>query len=441
MNMPALAPARCTLLLFLLLAWPGLAAAQEEEIEPIKLEASHQHFYNYLLPSMQRPALDPEPLPKKVRSALETWHKASEGDGGDVTQARRSLLEALDKGSARLTADAWLLMGDLRFAEAKARHEEAMLSYDPESDVVPEIDLEITLAAYREAAEIGGAVESTWAQYAIALATSGTLEDLTVEALEAVASSDAVATLSADAWIRLGEEYDDPARSEDALRKALGLAEGRRKGRACVELATRAFLADDREEALGLAVQALQGDTFDGDDERAMRLVVECLAIAEDLRGESLPGSADVALRASILTALGDYWMRGNVGQHPVEAKTAWREALDLGPGTKAASRCQSGINEADDLIESLAETEEQWVERISRLCFDRAMSVDPSLNCAADLHLTPVGDGSATLDAEVRQASGRGKAALESCLEGTLPAPINARFTEKDLMVLFDNY
>ena len=441
MTHPALSLARRTLLLFLLLALPGRAPAQEDEIEPIKLEASHQHFYNYLLPPMQRPSIDPELLPKKLRNTLETWQQACAGEAGDETQARLSLMEGLDKGSARLSADAWLLLGDLRFAEAKARHEEAMLSYDPESDEVPDIDLDTALAAYRKAAEIGNPIETTWAQYATALAASGTLDDLAIEALEAVANSGAVASLSADAWIRLGEEYDDPARSEDALRKALDLSEGRRKGRASVELATGAYLADDHEQALTLAVQALQSDTFDGDDDRAMRLAVECLAAAGDFGGESLPASADGASAASILTALGDYWMRGNVGQHPVEATTAWKAALDHGPGTKDAKRCQSGINEAEALTESLAETEEQWVERISLLCFDRAMSVDPSLNCAADLHLTPVGDGSATLDAEVRQASGRGKAALESCLEGTLPAPINARFTEKDLMVLFDNY
>jgi len=427
----------------LLLVWlvdaPG-ARAQEEEIEPIKLEASHQHFYNYLLPPMPRPDIDPELLSRKLRASLETWQQAIDG-GGDEVQARKALIEALDKGAPRLPADGWILLGDLRFAEAKAGHEGAMLSYDPESDEIPAIDLDATLAAYRKAAEIGDPVETTWARYAIALAASGTLDDLAVESLEAVANSDAVADLSADAWIRLGEEYDDPAQSEAALRKALDRGEGRRKGRAAVELATLSFLAGERDEALELAVQALQGDTFDGDDDRAMRLCVECLAIAGDTRGESLPGSTSDGLAASILTALGDYWMRGNVGQHPVEAMAAWNAAQERGPEGKDAQRCQSGLNEADELLESLEETEEQWVERISRLCFDRAMSVDPSLNCAADLHLTPAGDGPPTLEAEVRQASGRGKAALKSCLEGPLPAPINAKFSEKDLMVLFDNY
>jgi len=426
------------MLLSLLLS-AGAAAAQQEEIEPIKLEASHQHFYNYLLPPLHRPEIDPELLPRKVRGSLETWQRARDGEGGDETQARRSLIEALQKGSARLSSDGWLLLGDLRFAEAKAAHEQAMLSYDPESDEVPGIDLDAALTAYREAAEVGGPAENTWAQYAIALAASGTLEDIAVDALQAVANSDVVAELSADAWLRLGGEYEDPAQSEAALRKAMDRAEGRRKGRAAVELATLAFLAGRNDEALDLAVQALQGEIFDGDDERAMRLCVECLAAAGDLRGESLPASTRTETAASVLTALGDYWMRGNVGQHPVQALAAWRAAQERGPDSGEAQRCQSGINEADALLESLAETEEQWVERISRLCFDRAMTVDPSLNCAADIHLTPATPP--TLEAEVRGATGRGKAALEACLEGPLPEPINAEFVEKDLMVLFDNY
>ena len=54
---------------------------------------------------------------------------------------------------------------------------------------------------------------------------------------------------------------------------------------------------------------------------------------------------------------------------------------------------------------------------------------------CHAEMILSSVNGG------DYRSPPARGKAALKSCLEGPLPAPLNSRFTEQDMMVLFDNY
>jgi len=255
-----------------------------------------------------------------------------------------------------------------------------------------------------------------------------------------VASSGAVPELEADALLRLGALYDDEGEAMDALHKAHERATGERKGRATVELSTQAFLANDYAGAVELAVGALAGSTFRGDDERALRLAVEGLALIGGDPAAALPSTADGGLGAKVLAALGDYWLRGHVGQHPVEALAAYEAATALDPDPATAETCRSGSDEARTLLEDPAETVEQWGHRISALCFDRALVADPSLNCAADIHLVP-GSPSPTLQVEVREASARGRKALEACLTGPLPAPLVGGFAEQDLLVLFDNY
>jgi hypothetical protein len=427
----------CGTLLVLSLLWLTAAHGQDGgdgvELEPIKVQAARQQFYDHLLPPVPRPALDPGSQHKKLSGAIAAW-QAAVADGDD-TAARQALLEAMDKHAARLTTEGWLLYAELRLTQAQAAQEQAMM----DGAENPPLDLAPAREAWDAAAAEGDRAAATWASYGLALATTFEDEDESIEALEAVAGG-AVPALEADALLRLGSQYADPAKSADALDKAMKRAEGQRKGRAAVELSTRAFLAGEIDRAIELAIGAIAGQTFRGDDERALRLAVEGLALRGGDPTDGIPTGTDGELAASVLAALGDYWLRGRVGQHPVEALAAYEAAASRSPGAATAETCRSGADEARTLLEDPQETVEQWGYRISALCFDRALTVDPSLNCAADIHLVP-GSPSPTLEVEVREASSRGRKALEACFTGPLPAPLVGGFAEQDLLVLLDNY
>ena len=429
---------RTVLLLALLAAIVVPAPAPDDvpEIEPIKIKVEYARFYDYQIPQAIRPDVDPSTLHKKIRAPLSVWQAAVD-EGGDDAAARPPLVASLEKFAAKLTPGAWLLLGDLRLEQAKKDQEAALLAADAESNEMPQLDLGPALDAYRTAVETGDAAMQAWAHYAIALAYD---DDRAVEPLEAVANSGAVTSLSADAWLRLGATYADPAKTEKALRSALDRGDGEHEARAAIELAKLAFMSGEYAQTLELATQALTGATFDGDDDRATRLCVESLAYLGDNTGDALPAGLDGAAAADLLFALGEYWLHGNVGAHPAEALVAYEAAQARGTSSHLADKCQAGLTEAQGLTEDATETSRQWVERISRLCIDRAMAHDASMNCAADIHLTP--GSPPTLAAEVREASGKGKQALDACLEGTLPAPVgDAAWAEEELMVLFDNY
>jgi hypothetical protein len=421
-----------------LLALTSLPAAAEEEppeIEPIKIEVTYTQFYDYQIPAVVRPAVDPDSQHKKIQANLIIY-QAYAAEGRERSE-RRPLISAMEKYSSKLTPEAWLLLGDLLLLQAKDDQEAQLMEADANSNEMPELYLDPVLEAYRAAAEKGDDAIGAWAHYAIALAYD---DDRAVEPLEAVAKSGAVTSLSTDAWLRLGATYTDADQSEQALQAALDRGEGERRARAAIELSKRAFMRGEYPGALALATSALAGSTFDGDDDRATRLSVESLAALRDNTGAALPADLDDTLTADILVALGEYWLHGNVGQHPAEALPAYEAAQARGPSSRAAKKCQAGLTEAQELTAEPSETSRQWVERISRMCIDRAMAHDASMNCAADIHLTP--GYPPTLAAEVREASGKGKQALDACLEGPLPAPMgDASWLEEELMVLFDNY
>jgi hypothetical protein len=421
-----------------LLALTALPAAADEdapEIEPIKIEVTYTRFYDYQIPAVVRPSVDPETQHKKIKTNVMLY-QAYAAEGKERNE-RSALLGAMERYESKLTPEAWLLLGDLRLLQARDDQEAMLMVADADSNEMPELYLPPVLEAYRTAAEKGDDTIGAWAHYAIALAYD---DDRAVEPLEAVANSSAVPSLATDAWLRLGARYTDADESERALRSALDRGEGERKARAAIELAKRAFMRADYSEALALAAQSLDGATFDGDDDRGTRLCVESLAYLGDNTGAALPGDLDTTVAADILVALGEYWLHGNVGQHPAEALAAYEAAQAGSPSSRAAKKCQAGLTEAQALLETPTETSRQWVERVSRLCIDRAMAHDASMNCAADIHLTP--GSPPTLAAEVREASGKGKAALDACLEGPLPAPMgDASWPEEELMVLFDNY
>lgn len=419
-----------------LTALPAAAEEESPEIEPIKIEVSYSRFYDYQIPAVIRPAVDPATQHKKIQSNLNIY-QVIVAEGGQERAERLPLMSAMEKYSSKLTPEAWLLLGDLRLLQAKEDQEAELMAAAADSNEMPELNLGPVLDAYRAAAQKGDATIQAWAHYAIALAYD---DDRSVEPLETVANSGAVPSLATDAWLRLGAIYTDAGESEQALRSALARGDGERKARAAIELAKRAFMRGEYPEALALATQALDGATFDGDDDRATRLCVESLAAQGDSAGANLPAGLDDTLAADLLVALGEYWLHGNVGQHPAEALRAYEAAQARSPSSRAAKKCQAGLTEAQGLLEDASETSRQWVERVSRLCIDRAMAHDASMNCAADIHLTP--GSPPTLAAEVREASGKGKAALDACLEGPLPAPMgDAAWAEEELMVLFDNY
>ena len=429
---------RNALLLALLAAIAAPAAAGDDppEIEPIKIKVEYARFYDYQVPQLVRPAVDPDAQHKKIQSNLRLY-QVLVAEGAPARHERIPLMAAMEKFASKLTPEAWLLLGDLHLEVAKEDQEAELMAAAAESNEMPELNLGPALEAYRTAAEKGDAAVQAWAHYAIALAYD---DDRAVEPLETVAKSGAVPSLSADAWLRLGATYTAPARTEDALRAALDSGDGERKARAAIELAKLAFMRGEYPETLALASQALTGAAFDGDDDRATRLCVESLTYLGDSAGDALPAGLDETAAADLLFALGEYWLHGNVGLHPAEALAAYEAAQARGTSSHLADKCQAGLTEAQGLTEDATETSRQWVERVSRLCIDRAMAHDASMNCAADIHLTP--GSPPTLTAEVREASGKGKQALDACLEGPLPAPMgDAAWAEEELMVLFDNY
>ncbi len=427
------------LLAALLLAGPARTSrAGLDNLEAIKVKADHQHFYQYVIPTIERPAVDPSILHKKLAKPIDAYLKAVAKESG-VADARRAALEAMDGQTKHMTNETWLLYGDLYLSQSRADYEEALIS---DTGDATEPSLDPVLEAYNKAAADEGSTAYAWAHYAIALAAADSDDELSVKSLKIVAGSDAVPELRTDVWIRLGEKATDSGKAYDLFRRAYKAAEGERKNRAAINLATAAFLRGEFAAALELAAEALPGPTFEGDDERALRLCVECLANTNDHSGETLPGSLDDALAARVLVALGEYWFHGNVGQHPVEATAAWEAAQTRGAAGKDAKKCEAGVREADKLVQDTTETAEQWLERIGTLCFDRGLTADQTMNCAADVHLAPNKGGTPTLTATVREASASGAEALKACLEGPLPAPLgNASFEEKDHLFMFDNY
>lgn len=427
------------LLAALLLAGPaGVSRAGLDNLEAIKLKAAHQHFYQYVMPTIDRPPVDASILHKKLIKPVESYQRAVAKESG-VADARRAALEAMDDQIKRMTNETWLLYGDLYLAQSRADYEESLVS---DSGDTPEPSLDPVLEAYRKAAADKGSTSYAWAHYAIAVAAADSDDRLSMESLQIVAESEAVPELRNDVWIRLGEKTTDKTEADKLFRKAYAAADGERKNRAAANLATSAFLRGEFGEALEQAAEAFAGPNFEGDDERALRLCVESLANTQDHSGEALPSSLDDSLAARILTALGEYWFHGNVGQHPVEATAAWEAAQARGASGKDAKKCEAGIREADKLIQDTTETAEQWLERIGTLCFDRGLTADQTMNCAADVHLAPNKGGTPTLTATVREASAAGSEALKACLEGPLPAPLGkASFEEKDHLFMFDNY
>ncbi len=411
---------------------PGLRAQELDMEQAIKLDAQRQDFYRYEIPRTPTPTPDVEEVHKKLAKPYEAWLAAPDDPG-----AREALLAAADKAASKVSPALWLVIGDLRLARAEQAYQDALLSDDASGAA---LDLGPTLDAYRAAAEGGDATIQAWAHYCTGLATAAEDSSASTEALEQVATSGAVKRLTAEAYVRLGDVTGDADRAAEAYGKALETAEGALRGRATLGLASHAFVNQEHEKALQMALDALGGDLYDGDVDWATRLVVESMAVLVDDRGERLPPDLEPSLAARLLVALGEYWYGGAVGDHPAQAVAAWTAAEERAPDDVKVKRIAEKLGEAREQAARTDETTRQWLERCATLCFARAMVVAPQLNCGADVVIHGGKPGSIAVEATINAATGAGAELLESCLEGPLPEPLSAQLPDDEITVLFNN-
>jgi|GEM_PF-6653624 len=322
--------------------------------------------------------------------------------------ARSRLRRALEHGAATLGAEGWLVLGDLRRAEAYDRHAN-------EQSVPTPAELSGARDAYIQAAALGGtSTTGLWARYGESeLAMLADDATIARSALAVVIANAPAGTLRATALALQAELSDDPR----LLARAA--AEGADAPlRAYIRFAS--MLAERFRDPIaardaGIAILA-EGD--DATAERTAAIVGELLVRTGDPSGASLPATiaADRAIRA--LVAASD---AAQALAEPSWAEMALRAAVARAPNSAAARAAAARIS-AD--AASTRETVAQWLQRQANRCHGDALVVDPRETTGELDVLVRRQRGVVRVVARVRPGAGRGAARFERCIEGALPDP-----------------
>jgi len=322
--------------------------------------------------------------------------------------ARSRLRRVLEQGAATLGAAGWLLLGDLRRAEAYDRYTNAQSTPTP-------AEFSGARTAYIQAAALGGtSTTGLWARYGESELAMLAEDSATARSALAVVIANAPSsTLRATALALQAELSDDPR----LLARAA--AEGADAPlRAYIRFAS--MLAERFRDPIaardsGIAILA------DGDDataERTALIVGELLVRTGDPSGTSLPAtiSADRAIRT--LVAASD---AARAIAEPSWAEMALRAAVARAPDSTAA-RAAAALFGADTAV--ARETVAQWLQRQANRCHGDALVVDARETTGELDVLVRRQRGVVRVVARVRPGAGRGAARFERCIEGALPDP-----------------